>query len=283
MKKFKGQQFSTLFWYVAASTTLAKFEQHMNEIKKLEPLAYDQLMERDPKTSSKAFFDTDRACDAYENGVSERFNLVIDDARNRPLITMLEEIRIYVMERLCIQKSKGSYWGDLNIYPSIRLKLSKIKELHRFWRVVPSGYQEFELRLGYDSYGVDLGKKTCACRAWQLTGYPCVHVYVSISNLNKDPEDYVSPWFTTIMFCSAYMYTIKPFNGSDVWLDVDYIKPLPPKKRRMPRRPLTKRKRDQIERELKGNKHTVICVTFGIGIEFCTLLFFGIIDWESFV
>nr|KAJ0202336.1 hypothetical protein LSAT_V11C600306090 [Lactuca sativa] len=123
MKKFKGQQFSKLFWYVATFTTHAKFEQHMNEIKKLEPLAYDHLMERDPKTWSKAFFQTDKACDAYENGVSKSFNLVIDAIRKRPLITMLEEIRIY--------KSKGSSWGDLNKCPAIRLKLSMIKELQR--------------------------------------------------------------------------------------------------------------------------------------------------------
>ncbi|CAI9293025.1 unnamed protein product [Lactuca saligna] len=172
----------------------------MNEIKKLESLAYDHLMERDPKNWSKTFFETDRACDAYKNGVSESFNSVIDDARKRPLITMLEEIRIYVMERLCTQKSKESSWGDLHICPSIRLKLSKIKALQRFWRVVPSSYQEFEVRLGYDAYSVDLGKNTCACRAWQLTGYPCVHAYAAISNLNRDPEDYVSPWLTTTMF-----------------------------------------------------------------------------------
>ncbi|XP_023766738.1 uncharacterized protein LOC111915301 [Lactuca sativa] len=233
MKKFKGQQFSTLFWRAAASSTQAKFEQHMNEIKKIEPLAYDHLMEKDPKTWSKAFFQTDRACDAYENGVSESFNSIIAAARKRPLITMLEEIRIYVMERLCIQKSNGSSWGDLNICPTIRLKLSKIKTLQRFWRVVPSGYQQFEVRLLQDAYDA------------------------AILNLNRDPEDYVSPWLTTTMFCNAYLYTINPLNGSDMWPDVDYIKPLSPKMRRMPGRPSTKRKSDQIENELKGNKHTV--------------------------
>ncbi|CAI9279699.1 unnamed protein product [Lactuca saligna] len=170
---------------------------------------------------------------------------------------MLMEIKIYVMERLCRQKSKGSSWEDLNICPAIKLKLSKIKELQRFWRVVASSYQQFEVRLLHDAYVVDLGKKTCGCRGWQLTGYPCVHTYAAISNLNRDPEDYVSPWLTTIMFCNDYMYTIKPLNGSDMWHDVDYIKPLPRKKRRMLGRSSTKRKRDQIESELKGNKHTV--------------------------
>ncbi|CAI9265482.1 unnamed protein product [Lactuca saligna] len=238
------------------STTPAKFEQHMNEIKKLEPLAYDHLMERDPKTWSKAFFQTDRACDAYENGISESFNSVIEVARKRPLITMLEEIRIYVMERLYRQKIKGQSW-DLTICPTIRLKLSKLKDLQRFWKVIPSGYQQYEVRLGYDAYVVDIGSRTCACRTWQLTGYPCVHGYACIASLNRDVEEYVSPWFTTSMYLNCYRNTINPLNGSDMWPHVYYISPLPPKRRRLPGRPSTKRKRDQIERKNQGKKHSI--------------------------
>nr|KAJ0200330.1 hypothetical protein LSAT_V11C600310600 [Lactuca sativa] len=134
MKRFKGQQFRKLFWYAATATTQENFEQHINEIKKLEPLAYDHLMKRDPKT-----------------------------------------------------------W--------------KI-----FLKVVPSGYQQFEVRFGYDAYVVDLGSRTRACSGWQLTGYPYVHAYACISSLNRDVENYVSPWFTTTMFLSCYRYTIKPLN-----------------------------------------------------------------------
>ncbi|CAI9295924.1 unnamed protein product [Lactuca saligna] len=156
----------------------------MNEIKKVEPLAYDHLMEKGPKTWSKAFFQTDRACDAYENGISESFNLVIETARKRPLIIMLEEIQIYVMERIYRQKIKGKSW-DLTICPSIRLNLSKLRDLQRFWKVIPSGYQQYEVKLGYDAYVVDIGSMTYAYRTWQLTSYPCVHGYACIANLNR--------------------------------------------------------------------------------------------------
>ncbi|CAI9264962.1 unnamed protein product [Lactuca saligna] len=247
IKRFKGQLFRNLFWYAAAATTPAKFEQHMNEIKKLEPLAYHHLMERDLKTWSKAFFQTDRACDAYENGKSESFNSVIEVAMKRPLITMLEEIRIYVMERLYRQKIKGESW-DLTICPTIRLK---------FWKIILSGYQQYEVKLVYDAYVVDIGSRTCACRTWKLTGYPCVHRYACIASLNRDVEEYVSPWLTTSMYLNCYMYTINPLNGSDMWPHVDYISPLPPKRRRIPGRPSTKRKRDQIERENQGKKHSI--------------------------
>nr|GEY28104.1 hypothetical protein [Tanacetum cinerariifolium] len=61
--------------------------------------AYQHLMDRQPKSWSRAFFEIDRACDAVENGISECFNSLIVDARKKPIINMLEDIRIYIMER----------------------------------------------------------------------------------------------------------------------------------------------------------------------------------------
>lgn len=104
----------------------------MNSIQKIDPLAYEHLMERDHKSWCRAFFEVDRACDAYENGISESFNSIIDLARKRPLITMLEEIRIYAMERMYKMLQEGQSWGNLKICPSIRLKISKLKKQQRY-------------------------------------------------------------------------------------------------------------------------------------------------------
>lgn len=84
-----------------------------------------------------------------------------------------------------------------------------------------------------------------------------MHGVACISYLNMDCQDFVSQWFTTDMFLKSYQYNIMPLNGSDMWPQVDYIKPLPPKKRRLPGRPTVKRRRDQEEREDKGRKHKV--------------------------
>nr|KAJ0213477.1 hypothetical protein LSAT_V11C400216340 [Lactuca sativa] len=177
----------------------------------------------------------DRSCDAYENGVSESFNSVIKYARKKPLITMLEEIHIYAMERLCIYKSKGQSW-DVNICPSIRLNLNKLKEQQRFWQVVPFGYMQFEVRVWSDGYVVDLNTRQCGCRAWQIARCPCMHGYVAISSLNRDLKDYMSEWFTTSIGLHQTIAT---------------------KKRNLPGRPTMKRKRDRVEKEAKGTRHTV--------------------------
>ena len=39
--------------------------------------------------------------------MSETFNSVIVDARGKPIITMLEEIRVYLVERWATKRKKG--------------------------------------------------------------------------------------------------------------------------------------------------------------------------------
>ncbi|CAI9285675.1 unnamed protein product [Lactuca saligna] len=193
----------------------------------------------------------------YEKSDHERLLGLLEAVKERvPAAEHRQCARHICANFLKRQKIKGQSW-DLTICPTIRLKLSKLKDLQRFWKVIPSGYQQYEVRLGYDAYVVDIGSRTCACRTWQLTGYPCVHGYACIASLNRDVQEYVSPWFTTSMYLNCYRNTINPLNGSDMWPHVDYISPLPPKRRRLPGRPSTKRKRDQIERENQGKKHSI--------------------------
>jgi len=126
-KKFYGAHYEKLFWKASKSTTEAHFNAAMKEIQMLSPAAHNHVMERDPKTWSKAFFQEGRACDAVENGNSEIFNATILEARKKPIITMFEEIRVYVMERMFSMQVFGGNW-ETQICPSIREKINKLKK-----------------------------------------------------------------------------------------------------------------------------------------------------------
>nr|KAJ0215332.1 hypothetical protein LSAT_V11C300148620 [Lactuca sativa] len=257
-KRSKGKQYRKLFWAAAASTTQPKFEAETNSIKTIDRLAYEHLMERDPKSWCRAFFEVDRACDACENDMSEIFNSVIDLDRKRPLLTMLEEIQIYAMEKMYKMLLEGQSWGSLKICLSIRLKISKLKKQQKFWGVILSRIQKYKVRIGNDGYAVDLNNNTCGCRSWQVLGILCVHAVATISYLNKNAEDYVAPWFYTTMVLTCYNHTINPLNGSSMWLEVSYMKPLPPQKEGYQEGQPLKGKGDQFERESKGKtRHTI--------------------------
>ncbi|GJW95120.1 hypothetical protein Tco_0174792 [Tanacetum coccineum] len=202
-KKFNGVVYRNLFWKAAKATYPAKFERIMSEMKSVSMDAHKHLMERKPESWSRAFFSTDKACDAVENGISECFNALIVEARRKPIINMLEDIRLMTMERMQKMREKHEKWND-GICPNIRKKFEIIKDLHRNWKVVPSGESKFEVRNGYDGFRVDERMMTCSCRAWQLSGIPCQHGCAAIYFLHKDPEDYISDWYGKHMFVSAY-------------------------------------------------------------------------------
>ncbi|CAH1415624.1 unnamed protein product [Lactuca virosa] len=80
--------------------------------------------------------------------------------------------------------------GD--VCPSAIKKMEEFGEDLKFWRVHPSGQNEFEVRNGLESYGVNIEKRSCACRLWDVSGIPCVHAQASIMLTHQDPKTFIS-------------------------------------------------------------------------------------------
>ncbi|GJS49092.1 pentatricopeptide repeat-containing protein [Tanacetum coccineum] len=99
-KQYSGVEFRELFWAASKASYPQLFNKIMQKIKRANPGAHDYLIKKDPKTWSRAFFRIGSNCEAVENGFSECFNSMLVLVRNKPLITMLESMRVIVMERL---------------------------------------------------------------------------------------------------------------------------------------------------------------------------------------
>ena len=72
--------------------------------------------------------------------------------------------------------------------------------------------------------------------------------------MNRDVESYVDKMFSSITYMKAYKFRLAPMNGSNLWPATDYTPPLPPVRRTMPGRPVTKRKRDATETPNQSSK-----------------------------
>ena len=125
-KRFNLAQFENLFWKASKASTVTQFNGVMNEIRQINPAAYDYLTEKNPNSWSRAFFQLGNACDAVENGYSESFNSVLQEARKKPIISMLEDIRLYVMARLYNMRMKGQNWNRYRVCPNIRTELNRL-------------------------------------------------------------------------------------------------------------------------------------------------------------
>ncbi|XP_023743563.2 uncharacterized protein LOC111891725 [Lactuca sativa] len=254
-KTFSGSKFENLFWKASKATTEAQFNVVMKEIGKLNPETVVHLMARDPKTWSLVFFRVHNSFESVENGFSESFNSVILDARKKPIISMLEDIRIYVMQRMVTMKLTGQGWNAYSVCPNIRIRLNMLQTEQRHWHVISCGGMKFEARKMDEAFTVDVEKKECSCRLWQLNGYGCVHSVTTLAYLNLTPDGpYVDPMYLAALYHNTYKQPIHGMNGQNMWPSTDLIPPLPPLKRRMPGRPTIKRRRDASERM---GKHTV--------------------------
>ncbi|GJT49371.1 hypothetical protein Tco_0975528 [Tanacetum coccineum] len=87
--------------------------------------------EWNPNSWSRAFFDMNSKCASFENGIAESFNKAIVVQRTKPNITMLKDIRLYIMQRLVEMNKKAMNLED-RITPSIRKRLEILKEQQRY-------------------------------------------------------------------------------------------------------------------------------------------------------
>ncbi|GKB42526.1 hypothetical protein Tco_0887468 [Tanacetum coccineum] len=103
----------------------------------------------------------DMRCTSLNNGISESFNRGILGPRHKPIITMLEEIRLCIMQRL-VAMNKIAFSLEDKITPSIRKRLELLKDKQRYREL--SGVPCVHVVAGYMHVGTDLDVGKCASR-----------------------------------------------------------------------------------------------------------------------
>ncbi|GKD25261.1 multidrug resistance-associated protein 5 [Tanacetum coccineum] len=235
------------------TTVESNFYNNLDQIKAIIPEAYTYLVERNPNSWFRAFFDLNSKCASFENGIAESFNREIIIQRTKPIITMLEDIRLYIMQRLVEMKIKAMNLED-RITPSIKKRLEILKEQQRFWTVIPSGFQELKVRHGDQSYRVNLHLKQCMCKLWEVSSIPCVHSVAAYLFLNKEPDEGVDHWYSQEKWFEAYQFSIKLIYGSNMWKKQPNKPLLPPIVVRMPGRPRKNRVKAKSENNLQVSR-----------------------------
>lgn len=67
------------------------------------------------------------------------------------------------------------------------------------------GGMKFEARKMDETFTVDVEKKECSCRLWQLNGYGCVHSVATLAYLNMTPDGpYVDPMYLATLYHNTY-------------------------------------------------------------------------------
>lgn len=231
-KLFKGKELKDLMWGAASAYTVPEFEAKMRALKAMSKEAHDWLLREPIEHWAICKYSPRAQTGRMVNNISESFNNVIKEVRDKPILTMLEGLRRYVMQRY-VEKTKFCDKFSSRICPNICKKLEFIKEWAADYSVIYASPQKFEVSSPLMSFIVDLGIKTCTCRKWDVTGIPCTHACAAMMKDRVRPEDYIS-----------YYYHTETFKA---WLRTEYEDIMPPPYRRKTGRPRKSRRRGEDE------------------------------------
>lgn len=102
-----------------------------------------------------------------------------------------------------------------------------------------------------DQCVVNMGRKECGCRKWELTGIPCKHVVAAINYKNEDgigvgiPEEWVHAAYRLETWARMYSFKINGYSSRKYWTRIDSTTVIiPPNHRPHADRPTKKMKSD---------------------------------------
>ncbi|XP_061998881.1 uncharacterized protein LOC133716173 [Rosa rugosa] len=220
-----------------------------NNFKAKHPGEGLKQLDKNPAQWSRAYFKYESRCDLLLNNLCESFNAAIMPARDKPILTMLEKIRMDMMVRQSNRRVACERWKDL-VGPRIKKIIDKIGQRATKYRAHRAGEFIFQIT-GCGEHGskhaVDLGLHTCTCKRWQLSGIPSVHAVCALRFKKQEVALYCDDYLMPSTYLDAYNPIIYPIAGQEDWEPVDY--PIaPPLFKQQPSRPKMKRVKEPGER-----------------------------------
>ncbi|XP_022895249.1 uncharacterized protein LOC111409429 [Olea europaea var. sylvestris] len=224
----KGLALKNCLWDAARATTVLQWVHHMQRMLDIDQGAYEWLESKPASHWSKSHFREGNKCDMLLNNLCESFNSTIVNAREKPILTMLEEIRIYLMKRIVVRRESSDRWTAV-VGPRIQKILDRNSRLARVEWAEYAGNERFQVRhnVGTVLNAVDLRARTCTCRAWQLSGLPCCHAISSIVSRGLNVMEFVDDIYKKEAYLATYTPSISPITGPDSWPNLG-LKPLDP-------------------------------------------------------
>jgi hypothetical protein len=259
-KEFKNSRLIHLLWKAAYATTTTAFKEKMAEIEEASPEAAKWLQQFHPSQWALVYFEGTRYGHLSSN--IEEFNKWILDARELPIIQVIEWIHGNLITQFDDRRLKSSSWYSV-LTPSAERRMVEAINHASTYQVLRSDEVEFEVISADRSDIVNIGSRSCSCRDWQLYGIPCSHAVAALISCRKDVYAYTAKCFTVASYRDTYAEELHPVPRKLEWrrtdesaLDNDITVVRPPKFRRPPGRP--ENKRICVE-DHNRDKHTVHC------------------------
>ena len=148
------------------------------------------------------------------------------------------------MKRLKKLEEEGKKWTEeyspysVDLYHDFRM-------IAQGCQVVANGDLGYEVVEGVDRHVVNLARKKCTCRTWDLTGIPCPHAIKALEHDKIEPLNEMHWWYSKEAYLLVYQPKIQPVRGEKFW-KIDLSQAMqPPQIHKLVGRPKLKRVREK--------------------------------------
>ena len=244
----------------AYALTYDEFHKHVNDILTSLPLSREFIVGSEPARWANAIFVGNRWGEINNNMV-ESWNSWVKEDRSLPPFAMLDSIRKKVMRMMNERREESkNMTGVLCDAPDVIV--SNNYTASRSLTVERSSESVFEVQDHSKSVAVDIHRRTCSCRAWQVFRIPCVHACACIESIKQSVYVYCDPYYRVTAYRAAYMGIINPIPnvGMEAYGGEGSVYVRVPDVRSQTGRRKTQRYKSQVE---SGNTKCGLCGLYG--------------------
>ncbi|WMV51386.1 hypothetical protein MTR67_044771 [Solanum verrucosum] len=176
----------------------------------------DELLRTNPGTTCVVKLDEhDALAVEYENkntwtwfvkllktdlGLRDGGDLTLITDMQKGLSTAIEDLLPAAEHRMCARHILANWAKDWR----------GLQRRQQFWRIA-------KMREGLCQHTVDLGRRNCSSRVWQLKGIPCAHVMAAIYFKNCDHIDYIDSCYSKETYLRTYANVLQPITNMEIW------------------------------------------------------------------
>ncbi|KAH0679351.1 hypothetical protein KY284_020436 [Solanum tuberosum] len=246
---FHNSKVVTHFYKAAKAYDRCEFNDHFNQIRDLVPKAAETLERIGFHTWSRAFCPENRY-NIMTSNFTESMNSMFDVEKEFFIVALFDEINkrfvfLFHQRRMELVNSANRF------VPSIEKDISKyVNAGNKLLAYQIANYKSSVTGHG-DVATVDLQRRTCTCRIFDLDKIPCPHAMAALraqygADFGNQIYEYSSPYYSVEKYIMAYCEKIHPMPPEDSWivpLDViereippPYVDPSKPGRKRYNRR-----------------------------------------------
>jgi hypothetical protein len=162
------------------------------------------------------------------NNLAECFNAWIWRIKGLHLVEFLDKIRQMIMAKFELRQRTIEKIASHKIIPNVMKTLHAKTRGLKMSLIKPKPFEAEVIVLDREKrewqYPVDLEKRTCTCRHWQISGLPCIHALFFITLLRgpaSEIDQNVHEYYFVDKFSATYADNVPSIEAKQQWDNAD--------------------------------------------------------------